>query len=114
MPDNEFGGLGVDLTCPVCGRNFARLTEDWAYKSGEIHFCSWKCLCDYREKKTGDRLGRKDPDQAYQRKLAKERERGARRRAEARRLKEVRFEVYDEKDIIPEDIERDDELEEKK
>lgn len=111
MSEHDYSGLGVDMICQICGKPFVRLTEDWAYKTGDKYFCSWTCLNDYREKKTGNRLGVRDPDEAEKERKAKERERGRRRRAKAKKMKETRYEIYDANDIIPEAEEKDNELE---
>lgn len=76
-------GLGEEYTCPVCGKKFLKTSENWAYqckskiKNRDV-FCSWKCLCDYREDKTGNRMGKgRSKTKAYDDMLERDRKRHA-------------------------------------
>lgn len=88
--DYDYSGLGVEFVCPVCGKHFVRLTEEWAYKTGgkglsRKWFCSWKCLNDYREQKTGKRMGKAtDKTKVYEDMRKREKERKKRKNADKR------------------------------
>ena len=51
--------MGTITKCPICGKTFER-TEEWAYRRGDVHYCSWHCLRKYDASKT-----RKERKPAY-------------------------------------------------
>lgn len=53
-PDDGTGstirGLGVEFSCPRCGKLFLCTTGEWAYRYREKKYCSWPCLQAARRK----------------------------------------------------------------
>jgi len=54
----------VERDCPVCGRHFQRLSDEWVYSDhlgcGRVDYCSWSCFKSRpkRESPAGETRGK--------------------------------------------------------
>ena len=63
MANLSYGFFGVEHDCPVCGKTFIRVNDQWAYMrwsgSHQLWFCSWRCLRKW-EATHGDKVERRE------------------------------------------------------
>ena len=58
MDDKDL--VGRERKCPVCGKVFILVDDDWAYKRGGKPLCSWSCLRAYESGQKRNKLQKRE------------------------------------------------------